>query len=816
MIELKTIIDSFYHDIAMSGIEEYHNYLTSIAKGNLYRYNVNNQILIYKQQPEAEVVASYSVWKENGYVPKRHSAIYADEEDKICGMPYLFSADKIVGLSREEIDKFSWKLEGDEVQIVNDSFLQKKEQLPETLMEASKICFQEIEEEIFAENFFARKLAEYAANTVILQRCGYQAELPEYIRERFENLEEKEKIDLVKKIQPYAAQFSRTILGNIGALVAYRKERNKNEQSGQEEFDRAGVDRGREEAVRESQDTRRNSTDSGFGTGRQRGAGTGAAIEKTERKRRIEDFGEKIGGARKDLWAKRGLMLEDILVMNEAEQEKYINKNQVWPKPDYEEMKKDGLPIEVIYFCKKVRDSLPVNPVRSKEKYVTLVSDIKQETMKCRNMDDIGNVYTMLMEKKYVIPVSSYRLSVGRDYDDIITNKLLRSLQMNDWELKREIQKKRFLYTDEEKILADYNISCYDESHTWSVNTNGKPVIEQHFSNGKRFIYPQGEFARQESWKIDTWYVRKGSDIVGFNFETLEQAQQYVIGQERDKIKNEKKEKTTSPRKKKWVPPILEHIERMGLEDVCQGRMIEGKDFLDEFAIRGGEFGNWLTEQERQANLNMAYEAFCDLAEALNISRKDISLNGQLAIAFGARGRGNALAHFEETMNVINLTKMKGAGSLSHEWGHALDFISRDILGGKSEERTKISDVLKWKYQDGKRVKTDFYHNSEVFDQYFCKNDKGYWSSDDEMFARAFACYVTDKLAELGGKSDYLNGHAQLGKLEVNGKIIHAYPTGKERETINQAMDYMIDSYRNRGLLHEPENSLVQTIRKSR
>lgn len=49
----------------------------------------------------------------------------------------------------------------------------------------------------------------------------------------------------------------------------------------------------------------------------------------------------------------------------------------------------------------------------------------------------------------------------------------------------------------------------------------------------------------------------------------------------------------------------------------------------------------------------------------------------KLAIAFGARGKGKALAHYEPARVVINLTKLKGAGSLAHEWGHAFD----DFLG---------------------------------------------------------------------------------------------------------------------------------------
>ena len=37
-----------------------------------------------------------------------------------------------------------------------------------------------------------------------------------------------------------------------------------------------------------------------------------------------EDFGEKIGGAKKDLWAARGLYVDDLLGMNEREAEKYV------------------------------------------------------------------------------------------------------------------------------------------------------------------------------------------------------------------------------------------------------------------------------------------------------------------------------------------------------------------------------------------------------------------------------------------------------------------------------------------------------------
>lgn len=103
-------------------------------------------------------------------------------------------------------------------------------------------------------------------------------------------------------------------------------------------------------------------------------------------------------------------------------------------------------------------------------------------------------------------------------------------------------------------------------------------------------------------------------------------------------------------------------------------------DFSRVFGFRGVEFGNWNNQVERQELLNDAFDGLMDLAEVLNIPPEALSLNGELALAFGARGQGlsSAKAHYESSRVVINLTKMNGAGSLAHEWWHAFDhYLSR-------------------------------------------------------------------------------------------------------------------------------------------
>lgn len=102
---------------------------------------------------------------------------------------------------------------------------------------------------------------------------------------------------------------------------------------------------------------------------------------------------------------------------------------------------------------------------------------------------------------------------------------------------------------------------------------------------------------------------------------------------------------------------------------------VRGEDFKETFGLRGVEFGNWNNQDERQALMNDAWDGLMDLADVMGIPPKAIGLNGDLALAFGARGHGlnSARAHYELDRAVINLTKERGAGSLAHEWFHALD-----------------------------------------------------------------------------------------------------------------------------------------------
>ena len=141
------------------------------------------------------------------------------------------------------------------------------------------------------------------------------------------------------------------------------------------------------------------------------------------------------------------------------------------------------------------------------------------------------------------------------------------------------------------------------------------------------------------------------------------------------------------------------------------------------------------------------------------------------------------------------------------EWGHAMDaYIGEQfgVHGFASANLSKMPESVKklveaFKEQGGKE--TFFYESSKFFDGEYKKAGNGYWSSAHEMFARAFACYVKDKLD--GRRSDYLVGHAECA---VSGVMV-AYPRKDEREFINQCFDEFFADMIEKGIFskYEPE-----------
>ena len=287
-------------------------------------------------------------------------------------------------------------------------------------------------------------------------------------------------------------------------------------------------------------------------------------------------------------------------------------------------------------------------------------------------------------------------------------------------------------------------------------------------SGGKNEKRPQKDYVRIQAYTEDgkTWKYavvldeRYAPKSTAFNtlpyslangFSTRKEAVAYI---EKHRVEWDAKIDDINRRRKDFVF-LNGSSERVG-EDYRKGEDITAEQFREQFGFRGVQFGNWTNQKDRQAALNNAFDSFMDLAKILGISPQAVSLNGELGIAFGARGGGGAKAHYEREEAVINLTKTMGAGSLAHEWWHALDnyFARRgNVKLGMVTEGKGIAMRGELRKAYDKLVS-----DTENSDYNRRSRDAGasYWGTRREETARMFAMWVFDEISKKGERNSFL------------------------------------------------------------
>ena len=364
---------------------------------------------------------------------------------------------------------------------------------------------------------------------------------------------------------------------------------------------------------------------------------------------KLNDFGEKIGGARKDLWSSRGLEVSDLEEMNDRERDKHVKKDNVWKRPDYVKLAEGGADKGLLYMQNEIRKSLPQNityrrneTVESRrerqELFIQTVRQIEEMAKGVQTAAELETIgYAWGLENGYLEKTDS----TYRPYS--LTNKYYSNPALSGSDYFQTVA----------RLVKNFGkLNTIAEKEGFAVDAKSK--------------VPKGYRIVEDN--KGTWFIAKGSFIIKSGINSYDEALSMLKGA----IENKKK-------KTRFVPQQLLEVHRRG-PNYRHGGNVEGNDYIETFGFKGGEFGNWMSAKDRQVSLNYGFDALKDLAFALGIADTDISFGGKLSIAFGARGQGlsGASAHYEPDRQVINLTKMNGAGSLAHEWFHGLD----DFMGG--------------------------------------------------------------------------------------------------------------------------------------
>ena len=403
---------------------------------------------------------------------------------------------------------------------------------------------------------------------------------------------------------------------------------------------------------------------------------------KTSKTTKTEDFGEKIGGARKDTWQKRGLLKSDLTAMNRRELQQHVKKENVWKRPDFVKAIAEGGDRATLYIQNELYKSINATPYirrsvatdttstafqEAMEKYVTEIREVQKLAEGVKSKEDLSKITKWLVENGYLTDTGSAysRYSWTEAY---YNSPALYGSKV--FETARKLEK-GFDSLAETALMEGFGVDKADKL------PNGYTIrrVNSFWDNaGTKYVIVKGGKHGSYASPCFTSY----EEAFAYGKEKFGTAETATAG--------------TDGKKQRYVPPQLKDVHRNGA-DYRKGKNAVGDDFLRDFGIKGGEFGNWLSETDRTTSLNYGYDAFCDLADALGIELTDISLNGTLSIGFGSRGKGlsGAAAHYEPARKVINLTKMNGAGSLAHEFWHAVE----DYASGDTHQHDMASDFSK-------------------------------------------------------------------------------------------------------------------------
>ncbi|HBZ9867371.1 TPA: hypothetical protein MND73_004301 [Salmonella enterica subsp. houtenae] len=571
------------------------------------------------------------------------------------------------------------------------------------------------------------------------------------------------------------------------------------------------------------------------------------AAEKSGEK--IDDFGETIHGAAKH---RRAALTESVKEEKTAEDYHSQPLSKLFPKPDFEKLSAEGSDSKTLALLTLLRDQIPTKP-RTPGRVSRWAGQVQEMRQVAGQLLDGSLPADRFIDR--------LRQEKGSHYREMV----------NTWEMLHQLSPAQM------EQASGYRV----RTHAWSMfrgEEHNPPKVVHTLENGKGrgvldsedlndlYKKAKGYFDRQsvspktgdDKTKLDIYQNRRSGDVFiayGKNktslqggFKNVTEAREYVKTNRASLLEklNALREKSREEQRN------AENRDRTG--PVRRKDDVTPEQFSGVFGFRGVQFGNYVEGPRRQADLNRAYDSLTDMADVLKVPAKALSLNGRLGLAFGARGKGGknaAAAHYEPGEVAINLTKGNGAGSLAHEWFHALDnyFGQHDIardggVGAGGEYMThRQRRVNQW---EGKKyapvehpVRKDVYDafkgvmkaiNDSALPERSARLDdvrsKPYWSTDIEMAARAFERYVQDKEKAAGVENDFL---VNIRKADDHGSPdTYAYPTNAELDGgIRQAFDRLFSTlktretdkgvafYSRRGVERTPEGNFISDASRS-
>jgi hypothetical protein len=511
----------------------------------------------------------------------------------------------------------------------------------------------------------------------------------------------------------------------------------------------------------------------------------------------LEDAGVKIGGARKDRWAERGMRLSDLSEMTETEAAGLVTKKAVW-NPKWDALISAGMPKDVAALGKVLIDQLGAKPrnntPQGRRDYVQAMSLVRDFIeRKAKSAADLQDLEGHLVRA----------LGVPTGYAIASTPEQMRARDIF-WSIQKGRRSTlRVAHSDLRKVRTMLEAGWPEKAAPVAPVDDGKPKEDK--TGPKR---PHLDRIERVGPPVRHGDVTSSDFIKDFGFRGLEFGN-WAANDERQRLMNHAYEGLHDLARAMGIPPkALALNGTMGLALGARGggrfaaHYESGKLVINMTKINGagalahewghaldhylGELGRadayttdargasgWYKDPSTRTLAHLRPEmqqAFGDVVKAMfkkTITAAEHVRDTELGIERAESQKREIVEAMKERPEDTNLI-------------HRLDWVNGRIETWKASRQRALDNPDGEFGQRATKYATDAARLGD------------YWRRPTEMFARAFEAFIFDKLKAQGQRSDYLVHGNEAETYEDNPKG-NPYPA-EDRPAINAAMQKLADT----------------------
>ncbi|UTC44699.1 LPD1 domain-containing protein [Treponema sp. OMZ 857] len=219
--------------------------------------------------------------------------------------------------------------------------------------------------------------------------------------------------------------------------------------------------------------------------------------------------------------------------------------------------------------------------------------------------------------------------------------------------------------------------------------------------------------------------------------------------------------------------------------------------------------------------------AFADMADVLHLPDTQIGVFSTLALSLAGTQQKRSGTHYDRNKQTLSLMHGKSGGLLAEKWfsafdnllysaatGQKKDVCLTEIPQGKGKINQAFQNLITAITEKEDKTPSDYLRHAQLLDGKEAAHP--YWARKQNLAARAFSAYVSDKLESLGRKNTLLcfKPDNTFYKTHTPAQgVPKPYPEGAERARINKAFDALFDAQRQFLYAKEHRPLVAQTVK---